>query len=116
MKFCQMKFLFNDADLNELGISSETEVNEVDTPTKDEFSDQSSTILIYSTVATSPLLSSSSLLPLSVISLETTDQAVQSSECDFERSIGTAMIVVWDPRLPNSFPPTCRTSILPPWW
>ncbi len=110
------EFLFNEDDLNELGISSETEVNDDDTPTKDELGDQSLTTLSYSTVATSPLLSLPFLSLYSVISLETTDRAVQSSECDFQRSIGTATIVVWDPRLPNSFPPTCRTSILPPWW
>ncbi len=103
--------LFDKADQNEPGISPENEANE-----EAESDDQPSTVPIYSVVAPSPLLFSSSPPPLTVILTETADQAVQSGEHDFERRTGTATIVVWDPLLPNSFPPTCRTSILPPWW
>ncbi len=115
------EFLFDEADLEELGIMPETEMNKADlgesvVPLEAEVDDQPSTILIYSTVAMSPLLFSSPLPPLSVTLPETADQAVQSGEHDFLRWTGSATIVVWDPRLPNSFPPTCRTSILPPWW
>ncbi len=115
------EFLFDEADLKEHGISPETEMNELDPgvfihPLEVESDDQPSTVLIYSTVTMLPLLFSSPLPPLSVIPPETIDQAVQSGEHDFLRRTRNATIVVWDPRLPNSFPPTCRTLILPPWW
>ncbi len=115
------EFLFDKADLEELGVLPETETNEADLeesviPLEVEVDDQPSTILIYSTVATSPLLFSSPLPPLSVTLSETADQAVQSGEHDFSRPTGGTTIVVWDPRLPNSFPPISHTSILPPWW
>ncbi len=82
------EFLFDEADLKELGISPEIEMNKVDPetsihPLEAESDDQPSTILIYSTVATSPLLFTSPLPPLSVILPETADQAVQSGEHDF---------------------------------
>ncbi len=83
-----MNFFFDEADLKELGISPETEMNEVDSgasiiPSEAESDDQPLTVLIYSTVAMSPLLFSSPLPLLSVILPETADQAVQSGEHDF---------------------------------
>ncbi len=91
------EFLFDEADLEELGIPLETEMNEADLeesviPLEAEVDDQPSTVLIYSTVATSPILFLPSLPPLSVILPETADRAVQSGEHDFSWPIGSPTI------------------------
>ncbi len=79
------EFLFDKADLKELGISLETEMNEVGLqesaiPLEAEVDDYPSTVLLYSTVASSPILFPSPLPPLPFTFLGTADQAVQSGE------------------------------------
>ncbi len=111
------EFLFDQADLRELGISSETEMNKVDPqesaiPLEAEVDDYPSTVLLYSTVASSPILFPSTLPLLPLIFLETTDQAVQSGEHELSRPIGSSTLVVWDPRLSNSFYSTVQFFVL----
>ncbi len=79
------EFLFNEADLKELSIPLETEMDEADLqgsiiPLEAEIDDYPSTVIIYSTVTSSPILFLSSPPPLSFVLPETTDQAVQSGE------------------------------------
>ncbi|MCP4606420.1 MAG: hypothetical protein GY847_38920, partial [Proteobacteria bacterium] len=97
------EFLFDEADLKELGISLETEMNEVDLqesiiPLEAEVDDYPSTVILYLTVASSPILFPSPLLPIPFIFPETADQAVQSGEQELSRLIGSSMLVVWDPQ------------------
>ncbi len=46
----------------------------------------------------------------------TAEQSVQSNEHEPTHPREGATIVIWDPRLPGSFPPASRTSILLAWW
>ncbi|MCP4599778.1 MAG: hypothetical protein GY847_04430, partial [Proteobacteria bacterium] len=100
--------LFFNADLEEFNFPLNAEVDE-----------QPSTVLI-SSVDVSPVASPSSspclpsLFPLT--QPLTADQAMQSGEHDFYRLSEWATLVVWDPRLPGTFPPDSNMSILPPWW
>ncbi len=88
--------LFNEADLEELNIPLEAEAD-----------DPPSAVLIYfvtTSLITLPNPPLCSLPPLSFIFPSTVEQAVQSSKHDFRQLSGGVMTVVWDHRLPGTFP------------
>ncbi len=94
-------------------------LEELDFPFDVEAEEQPSTVLIYSANALPDVLSKSPPCPPSsdpLIQPLTADHATQSEERDSLRLSEWATLVVWDPRLPGTFPPDSNTSILPPWW
>ncbi len=78
-----------------------------------EDDNQPSTVLIFS-ISPSPI--PSPLPPLPFIFLTMAEQSVQSDEHEPNRPSDGVTLVVWDPRLPGSFPPVSCMSILPAWW
>ncbi len=78
-----------------------------------EGDNQPSTIQIFF-VSSSPI--PSPLPPLPFIFPTTGEQSVQSDEHEPNHPSDDAMLVVWDLRLPGSFPPASHTSILLAWW
>ncbi len=70
---------------------------------------------IYS-IPSSPSPSTSPLLLLPFFFPCSVDQSIQSDEHEPNHPRDGTTLVVWDPKLPGSFPLACRTSILPAWW
>ncbi len=92
-------------------LSDGSELEEPKLPLEDD--NWPSTVQIYSI----PLTPSSSLLPLlPFFFLCSIDQSVQSNEHKLVRPRDGATLVIWDPKLPGSFPPASCSSILPAWW